>query len=212
MSRSSKPEAAIIFDFDGTIANSFDYSVDFMSQAAGVQLNKDQKEALHGLSMFRIARRLGISWLRLPGLFFRGRRQMSPAMRHIEPYDGIAGVIRELHEQGYQMFILSTNTTHNIRKFLRRHEMRGYFTEIYGGVGMFGKAPALRRLLREQHIQTRKAVYIGDELRDSMAAQSIGLKIIAVAWGFARPADLKAEGVTGLARKPRDLVRLIEKL
>jgi len=202
----------IIFDFDGTIANSFDYLVTFMSREAGRKLNKDEKGALHGLSMGRIGRHLGISWPRLMLLFFKGRRQMNPAMRRIEPFEGMPEVVRALHKGGHQLFILSTNTTRNVSKFLRHHELEKYFAEIYGGVGMFGKAPALRRLLREQQVEVRKAVYVGDELRDAMAARSIGLRIVAVSWGFARPTDLKAQGALGLAKKPADILRLIAKL
>lgn len=211
--RMSRSADSIIFDFDGTIANTFDYTVTFLNaEAGGPRLTKDQKAALHGLSMARIGRRLGIPWHRLPRLFFKGRRQMSPAMAHIEPFEGMIAVIRDLHAQGHALFILSTNTTPNIDKFLRRHGLESHFREVYGGVGMFGKAPALRRLLREQHIETRRAVYVGDELRDILAARSLGVSAIAVTWGFARAADLKAEGPAGVAHKPADLPRLLEKL
>ncbi|MGH7194718.1 MAG: HAD-IA family hydrolase, partial [Candidatus Saccharimonadales bacterium] len=163
------------------------------------------------LSMAAIARSLGIPWRRLPGLFFKGRHEMSPAMRNIGPFDGMTDMLRELHAERHGLFILSTNTTRNINKFLRRHKLDGYFDEVYGGVGMFGKTPALRRLLREQHIDTGKAVYVGDEVRDVMAAQALGVRAIAVTWGFARSEDLKARGAAGLARTPRDLGRLLEK-
>lgn len=205
--------ATIIFDFDGTIANTFDYTVDFLSrESTRGPLNNDQKAALHGLSMYGIARRMGIPWHRLPGLFFKGRRRMSPAMDNIEPYEGMIGVIRDMRSSRHKLYILSTNTTVNIDKFLRRHKMEKSFEHVYGGVGMFGKAPALRRLLREQHVETGKAVYIGDELRDIQAAQALGVRVIAVSWGFARHADLKAQGPTGMARKPADITRLLKKI
>lgn len=199
--------AVIIFDFDGTIANTFDYTVDFLSrESTRGPVSGDQKAAMHGLSMYGIARRMGIPWHRLPGLFFRGRSQMSPAMDNIEPYGGMADVISQLKAKRHKLYILSTNTTRNIDKFLRRHKMENSFEHVYGGVGMFGKTPALRRLLREQGVEPGKAVYIGDELRDIMAAQALGVRVIAVSWGFARHADLKAQGPTAMARKPADII------
>lgn len=135
---------------------------------------------------------------------------MSPAMANIEPFDGMAEVLRELGAQHHKLYILSTNTEPNIHKFLQRHDLGKYFEHVYGGVGMFGKAPALRRLLREQHIQTRKAIYVGDEVRDMMAAQSLGVRAIAVTWGFAKVDDLKARGPAGLATRPADIPRIIE--
>lgn len=202
--------AYIILDFDGTIANTFDYAVGFLSREGGVELTKAEKASMHGLSMARIARRVGLPWHRLPKLFFKGRHEMSPAMKNIEPFDGMADVIKELRSKRHKLFILSTNTTRNINKFLRHHGLEKHFVHVYGGVGMFGKAPALRRLLREQHIETRKAVYVGDETRDVMAAKSLGVRVIAVTWGFARAADLEAGGADGLAKRPRDLLRLVQ--
>jgi phosphoglycolate phosphatase len=204
--------AAIIFDFDGTIADSFDYCVTFLAKEAGsLPLSAEQKAAFHGLSLFRIARLLGISWFRLPVLLHKGRKHMAPAVQNVEPFQDMPKVIRKLHAQKHDLFILSTNTERNIHKFLRRHKLDAYFAEVHGGVGMFGKAPALRRMLRERHIETRKAVYISDELRDVQAAQSIGLRIIAVTWGFARAGDLKARKPTGMAHSPEDIVDILAK-
>lgn len=203
--------AAIIFDFDGTIADSFDYCVNFIAKQAGtVPLNADQKASLHGLSLFKIARRLRVPWRRLPTLLHKGRKHMAPVVQHVEPFPGMAEVIRQLHAGKHDLFILSTNTERNIRKFLLRHKLDSYFKEVYGGAGMFGKAPALRRLLREQHIETRKAVYVSDELRDLVASRSIGLRNIAVTWGFARADDLKAHEPAGMAHSPEDIVDILD--
>lgn len=124
----------------------------------------------------------------------------------------MAEVIRKLHAEGHELFIVSSNSLHNVRHFLHKNELHTYFLEIYGGVGMFGKAPALRRLLKEQNIELADAIYIGDELRDIEAAQSINLRIIAVTWGFARHRDLENAEPSGLADTPADILRLLEEL
>jgi phosphoglycolate phosphatase len=205
--------AAIIFDFDGTIADSYDYFLTFLAREAGKKpLTDDQKAEFHGLSLVRMTRRMGVSWLRLPRLLHTCRREMNPAMRHLKPFPGMPEVIRKLHGEGHTLFILSTNTVSNMRKFLQHHELDGYFSELYGGAGLLGKAPALRRLLREQHIETRKAVYVGDEVRDAEAAQSIGVRIITVTWGFARADELKDRKPTGVAHSPQDIIDILSGL
>jgi phosphoglycolate phosphatase-like HAD superfamily hydrolase len=204
--------ATIIFDFDGTIADSFEYCVNFLAREAGTYpLGADQKAALRGLSLFRIARRLGVPWRKMPLLLSRGQRQMTAAVKHVEPFPDLERVIRELHAEKHDLYILSTNTQVNIQKFLKRHKLDSYFIEVYGGVGAFGKAPALRRLLREQHLQTRSAVYVSDEVRDVMAAKSIGMGVIAVTWGFAKTEDLKDSGPTGVAHAPEDILGILGK-
>jgi phosphoglycolate phosphatase len=205
--------AAIIFDFDGTIADSFDYVSDFLAGQAGLApLNKEQKQRLRGLSVAGMVRKLGYHWWNAPELFFKGRWRMRHAIKHLHPFEGMPEVIAKLHAEGHELFILSTNSISNIHQFLHQHKLHTYFLEIYGGVGMFGKAPALRRLLREQNIDVADAFYIGDELGDVQAAHSIGLHVIAVTWGFARRRTLEAADTIGLADDPVDIIRILEEL
>jgi phosphoglycolate phosphatase len=202
--------ATIIFDFDGTIVDSFDFVVTFLAEGANKPpLSDRQKRELRNLSMTAIARRLGYSWWRLPLTFIKGRRKMSGSIKQLQPFDGMPAVIARLHAGGHRLFIVSSNSVQNIHDFLRHHGLQAYFSEITGGVGMFGKAGALRRLLKKHRLKTGQAIYIGDELRDVEAAQSINLPVIAVMWGFAKPEDLTALRPTGQARTPAELSRLI---
>jgi len=202
--------AAIIFDFDGTIADSYDYFLTFLAREAGKKpLTDNQKAEFHGLSLVRMTRKMGVSWLRLPRMLYKCRQEMNPAMKHVKPFPGMPEVIRKLHKQGHQLYILSTNSMLNVEKFLKHQGLDSYFTEIYGGAGLFGKAPALKRLLLEQHIETRKAVYVGDEVRDAEAAQTIGIRIVTVTWGFAHADELKDLKPTGVAHSPEDIVDIL---
>lgn len=204
---------AVILDFDGTIADSFDYVSDFLIEQAGDSKPKDfKKEQLRHLSMLAMARRLGFSNLRLPLLYFRGRRRMHQSIKNLQAYPGMTDFLQEIHKSNHQIFVLSSNNRRNINAFLRHNNLRGLFTRIYGGVGLFGKAPALRRLLIAYKINKKDAVYIGDELRDVEAAQYLKLPIIAVTWGFAKPDDLINQKPTFLANQPQDLIKIIKKI
>lgn len=203
--------AAIIFDFDGTIADSFDYVAGFLAGTLGHgPLSDKQKRDLKGLSMARMARRMGYSWWRLPLLLIKGRRRMGEVITEVQPFDGVVEVIEKLHAEGHELFIVSSNSVQNIHTFLHHHGLHTYFLEVYGGIGLFGKAPALKRLIKDQNLEASKAVYIGDEVRDVQAAQSIKMPIVAVAWGFARPDDLEDLHPLALTRKPADLLSVLE--
>jgi phosphoglycolate phosphatase-like HAD superfamily hydrolase len=66
--------------------------------------------------------------------------------------------------------------------------------------------------LREQQLEKADAVYVGDEIRDVQAAQAVGLRVVAVSWGFARLAGLEAKRPTALAKDPADLMKILEEL
>lgn len=205
--------ATIIFDFDGTIADSFGYVVDYLAAAAKLPaLSHQEQESLRGLSMAAIGRRFGLSWPRLLWLFFSGRRRMGPSMRHLKPFAGMPELIHKLHAEGHELFLVSSNTVRNIRAFLHHHGLHTYFLEIYGGIGLFSKAPALRKLLAENKLERDTAIYIGDESRDIEAAQAIGLRVIAVSWGFSRERDLASHHPVALVHNPAELLSSLEEV
>ncbi|HSW85104.1 MAG TPA: HAD-IA family hydrolase [Candidatus Saccharimonadales bacterium] len=204
---------AIIFDFDGTMVDSFDFVVDFLATEANMpKLTHQQKLKLRGQSMSAIGRSFGHSWPKLLWLFYKGRRQMTDHLQKLQLFDGIAELIVKLHKQNYQLYIVSSNTRRNINMFLRHRELKNSFRDIYGGVGLFGKAPALRRLLRKNNLLKSSTVYIGDELRDVEASHSIGLPVIAVSWGFSRTESLKELKPTSLVSTVAELGHAIDQL
>jgi phosphoglycolate phosphatase-like HAD superfamily hydrolase len=205
--------AAIIFDIDGTIADSFEYVSDFLAgEAKLAPLSAGQRKRLRGLSTIGMARQLSYHWWDAPRLFFRGRRRMQHRINRLEPFAGIPELLVKLHNEGHELFIVSTNSVRNIRAFLKRHGLEKYFLQIYGGVNMFSKRPALRRLLREQHIEAANAVYVCDEVRDVLAAQSAGIRAVAVTWGFANASDLRGLKPTAVAETPSELTAILEEI
>ncbi|MDB5185423.1 MAG: gph 1 [Candidatus Saccharibacteria bacterium] len=182
----------ILFDFDGTIANSYDFVLDFLLRESKHRHNADfDRESMRHLSMLTMARRLGIAWWRLPGLLTRGRRAMRRHLDTVELFSGMPPLIRELRRQGYRMMILSSNIEPSIHEFLREYDIDDYFDDVRGKVGMFGKGPALRKLLAKHKLEAHDCVYIGDEVRDVGSSEVVGVECIAVTWGFADPAVLR---------------------
>lgn len=205
--------SAIIFDFDGTISDSFDFVLDFLAEQAKLELvEPTDRSAYRNMSMIAMASALGHRMYKLPFLFFRGKKHMRAAIGLVQPFEGMIDVIRKVHAEGHELFIVSSNSLDNVRAFLQRHNLQEYFLEVYGGVGMFGKAPALRELMKDQNVEVGDCVYIGDEVRDVTAAQKVNMRIIAVMWGFARHADLRALQPTALAHSPAEIITILEEI
>jgi len=204
--------SAIILDFDGTIADSFDFVVGLLADRAGKQLQPDDFPALRGMSMAAVGRQFGLSWYRLFNLFLVGRRRMADHIEKVKPFEGMPELIEKLHAEGHELFILTSNTVRSVHTFLHHYGLHKYFFEVYGNISLFGKAPALRRLLRENNLQPKDAIYIGDELRDVEAAQSLKVKIVAVSWGFARLSDLEKLKPTRMVHSPAELLTALEEI
>lgn len=206
--------AAIIFDFDGTIADSFEVIVDIFERITKrpEKLTAVAIDELRGYPLEIVANRLKISWWKMPFLLFRGRRMMSRRMAEIPLFPGIAKVIEELHAEGHELFLVSSNSNRNVRKFLKAHHLYKYFVEIRGNAGLIGKPRILRKLVRSNSLEMKDCIYVGDETRDILATRVIGMRIIAVSWGFANTDFLKSMQPTALANRPQEIVHILEEL
>ncbi|MGH7240084.1 MAG: HAD hydrolase-like protein, partial [Candidatus Saccharimonadales bacterium] len=187
--------------------------VDFIAKYSHHKpLNSADLSELNGLTLLSIARHLGCPSYRLPGLYLKGRQRMEKVVASLKPYRGIDNALDKLHAQGNELFIVSNNSVKNIRNFLTRHGMLEYFVEVYGGIELFGKSPVLQDLLGEHSLDKEQTLCVGDQVQDVKAAQSVGLKCVAVTWGFGKKSDLESAKPTRLAESPEDLITILEEL
>jgi len=203
---------AVIFDFDGTIADSFEYVFDFLKNEArnntnytAVELKKFRKMSMKDMTL-----RLGVPIRKLPFTYFKGRRVMRAHMEHVQPFPGMVDLIRQLHGDGYTLFITSANSGHNIRHMLRAQGILGCFRAIRSSAGITGKPALLRQLLVRYRLPKRETWYVGDEVGDVKAARRAGVRSLAVEWGFADPGKLVAMEPDALVTQPQDIIRIVE--
>jgi phosphoglycolate phosphatase len=205
--------AAIIFDFDGTIVDNRNYFIEFIAKEAGRwPLTKQEEASLDGMPLMVMARHLGIPWHKLPSVYFKGRKRMDKVINTFKPFNGMPELIKKLHNEGHELFILSSNSVRNIRLFLRHNNLREYFMEIYGGAAVFGKAGMIHKLLRDNNLKIKDSITVGDEIRDIMAAQSIGIRVVAVTWGLCNQQELADLKPTAIVNDAKELLSVLEEI
>lgn len=174
----------IIFDFDGTLVDSFPVALDiFYALTHSDPLPRQDMTRLRGMTLVQVAKELRIPTYSIPFLLFRGRRVMRKRMTEVDMIAGMEAVIRDL-ARTHKLFILSSNSPANITMILERHDIRGCFEEIHGNVPLLAKSRALRQLLRKKALKKPEVWYVGDEARDIESAHKNGIKSIAVSWGY----------------------------
>lgn len=205
-------QQAVIFDFDGTIADSFEYVLGFLKDAAGntTEYSPQELKELRHMSMRHLAAHVGMPLWRMPFMYFKGRRVMREHMEHVQPFDGMVEVIRQLHQDGYQLFIASSNSSRNIRQLLRNQGILSCFRAIRSSAGITGKPALIGQLIVRYRLSRRMTWYVGDEVGDVLAADRSGVRSLAVGWGFADQKRLKQLKSDDFANKPADIVRIVE--
>lgn len=197
---------AVIFDFDGTIADSFTIFLDALQAVASQapELTAVAIEDLRKSTTKEIIKKLGIKPWQIPRLIVRGRQEISNRMNQISAFDGMPELLKQLAGQ-YEIFILSTNSAENIHNFLAKHGLSGTVTKVYGSIGLMGKSASLKKLLVRQKYAPEDCIYVGDETRDIEAAHKTGLSCVAVKWGFNHPDILAAFQPEAMAATPKEL-------
>jgi phosphoglycolate phosphatase len=198
----------VIFDFDGTVADSFAESLLAYNRIAPRLRLRAVKEAeisdLRRMGAGQLMQALGIPMWKLPRLMIAARADLHDHFHNVKPVPGIPEAIRGLHEADYHLAMVTSNSEDNVRNFLDRHGIVGFDTVI-AGASIFGKATRLRRLIKAMGANRTSTVYIGDTVPDIRAAREAGTLAVAVAWGFTDPAQLATETPDALVNSPSEL-------
>ncbi len=203
----------IIFDFDGTLADSLPLVIEIAEQLLGpLNLSESEKMRLRNLPMRAVLKESGIPYSRILRLVVKGRTMIKQRMDELKIIPGLGNEIKAIKNEGYMLYVLSSNSEGNIRSFLKRNELSDCFGDVQGGIGLFSKTSALKKFLKVKKIDKADCLYVGDEVRDIDASKKLGIPIISVAWGFNGEKILKASGPDVLIQKPNDLLGAIEKV
>lgn len=200
-----------MFDFDGTIADTFELFVaSFAKVAPGVAAQDVDIEALRGMSVKEALAELGIKKWQLPKLIVAGRKEMTKDIAGVSVFEGIDEALVTLKKRGATLAVLSSNSTENIQTVLAKHGLERYFDEVVGGVSLVGKPKAIKKLQKQLNAGLADIIYIGDEVRDIESAQKVGVKCAAVTWGFNTQDILQKNSPDWLISSPGQLVKLLD--
>jgi len=207
----------IIFDFDGTIADTLPYSFQrFLEIAKALQLNdlserqivkeirsKSYQELLKG--SFKRA------WLKLPyvvNMIKNMQIELEKEMENIKFFTGVKKFLFDLKKKGYKLAIISSNRIENINKFIKFNKI-DIFDFVHGKTDLFGKEGYLKKFLKDFKLDGSEVIYIGDEIRDVEACKKAGIKMIGVSWGLHTIEALQKNGVDYIVKKPEEIFKIL---
>jgi len=196
----------LIFDFDGTIAD----TLTFVRTIFNFPEMKDVDwEGLKNRESREVFRNLGISMTELPFVLKKVRGIIHKEIGRIKPIRGMPETLFKIKESSPQLGILTSAPKETVEKFLQINNLN-LFDFIYSEGNIFNKARKLSNLLKERNFNPQHVFYVGDETRDVEAARKAGVKTIAVTWGFNGEKILKKQKPDYLARKPEELIALLD--
>ncbi len=202
----------IIFDFDGTLADTLGALMRISNRLAPefgyLQIGDEQLANLKYLSAWEIVKLSKVALWKLPFLLKRVKEEFPDEVRNVKLFPGVTELLNTLKLQGYRLGIVSSNAESNIRSLLKQNHIEQLF-DFVTSASTFGKGKAIDRMMRQYHCPKSDAIYIGDEIRDIQAARSIAIRIVAVGWGFNAPTALIDRQPDLLITKPQALINAL---
>ena len=201
----------LIFDFDGTIADTFQSMVEISNHLAG-EFNFKKIEA-HEVADYKdktsqeMLKLLRVPTLKVPRIALRAKKELNKRIATIKLVPGLKKILTEIHAHGYKMGILSSNSIENVSRFLQSHDLN-FFDFVLTSSRFWGKNHGLKKLILQKGYAPRDILYIGDETRDIEAARKSGIKVAAVTWGYNSSEVLKSFQPDYVLHSPQELLEL----
>ena len=175
-------DSIILFDFDGTIADTISAGLEIINAHADKygykRLDGDIKTHFSALQLVKLAE---VKLWKLPYLIYQLKKKLAEKSDELKVLPEAPELIKKLKEKGYELGILTSNSFNTVKAFLKKYELESYFSFLRTDVSLFGKKKALAK---SKKVLGKKIIYIGDELRDIEACRKNDIPIVSIPWGL----------------------------
>jgi len=176
-----------IFDFDGTLADSFPFFIRVFNQLAEQHgfkgIEPDLAPTYRSYTARQIMEQVGMPAWKLPLVaksFISLMRQNAASISLFEHTDDM---LLHLANKGVTLAIVSSNSYENVSQILGPANTR-LISQFECGVSIFGKSVRIRKALKKTGIPCREAIYIADQITVLEAARKEKVAFGAVSWGY----------------------------
>lgn len=202
------PRDALIFDFDGVIADSIDFFKECYNRAAKEsfikQISRQETKKILSENPKRLL--LPDEPLIKRTFFFSNMiKEMRENFEYLKLIDGMKGCIEYLFIEN-ELYISSKNLPNVINQFLMYHELADYFSKIYSL--RYNKLASFRKILLKH--KKENTLFITDTYNDIVNAKKIGIDSIGCSWGIDSLSKLKKAKPWLIARSPKELIKAVE--
>ena len=203
---------AVIFDFDGTLVDSFEatrLAANALAPELGFRTATREEAQLFRTWPYRkIADHIGLPMYKVPIVAARVRKEMKRTVPQMRPVEGLVEVLVELRARGATLGILTSNSRDNVDGFLSANGIDS-FHFVHTARDVWGKGRRLEKLLKKRGLTPREVAYVGDEVRDIEASRTAAVRAVAVGWGYSAPELLASHAPDAVIRRPEELLEAV---
>lgn len=195
---------AIIFDFDGVIADTYDLNFELAKRFYPETSEQDFIDHHNG------------NVLEQPKVPFK-EEDLEPyfhiqkpmfTKQHLFPFKDIW---KKLHEQ-FTLFIITSTFDENVLHLLQLDNYHKYFKQILGSRIHKSKEVKFNMIFDQNALSPSECLFVTDTIGDIKEAHKVGIKTIAVTWGYHNEELLKQHNPEAIVHAPEELLETINRL
>lgn len=213
---------AVIFDLDGTLADSLE-SIAYCTNRALAKygfapFDKERYKYFVGDGAAELIRRA----LRNSGdealeYYDRVKAEYDilfevDCMYKVEPYEGIVELLHTLKERGIKIAVLSNKPHARTQVVIQTLFGDGVFDAVQGQVDTMRKKPSpdgVYHIAKQLGLDMADIIYVGDTNTDMQTGKSAGAYTIGVLWGFRDRKELEENHADAIITAPHELIQYI---
>lgn len=211
---------AVIFDFDGTVADTVQDLCDSLNVAMRrfgykeVEVGQVITYVGNGAKNL-VSRCIGepVGEDRLNEVLnFYNRTYIESGSKKTRPFDGVTAMLKTLKNRGYKLAILTNKPQENTDDIVGRIFEKDLFDKVVGqskNVKCKPDKTATLNILKDFGVLPENAYFVGDGETDVITSINAGTNGIAVLWGYRTKDQLAKVGATTFAYSVEDLLNII---
>lgn len=205
---------AIIFDFDGTIADTVPIMLDIYHKKAETKgwpvITPTTLVELKKGSIKQAMKWAGVKFWQIPGLLSMGRSYMKERVNDIQMFPGIPQLIKDLPTDT-DLYVLSNNDSRTIEQVLIANGLNNKVT-VLPRPSLFNKDKSIKRLIKLNTYFNKDVIIVGDEVRDIDAGRKARIHSIGVSWGLQDKSLLEKAKADEVCDNVAQLKKAIERI
>ena len=204
----------VIFDFDGTLADSNHLSMKawnlYADQYHYDRVTEEDIVTSKNLTIHERAKKYRFPMHKLPIILPKVNRYLKEHIDEVQLFEGIPEMLNSIQQAGYTIVIISSNAKENIELCLK-HQQVHVVSQVLTSSRLFGKDTVIKKFMKQQGLTVNDVLYVGDEIRDILACNKVGVPFVWVSWGLDGYELIEKEKPTYIVHSPKQLTELLVK-